>query len=202
MAGFEEMMIYWMSIFFVYSLLKQALGLQKQRLHCLKGRLRARDLWTAYPVIRYSAAMFGLALFNNFVMIAAPSFPARATFSAVIMILIGTIALLRDSTIQKALFANRQAAHTLQFGGLAIVLFIAAASLTVMHTLRIENDARIALVQEAASRPNAQEVIVTMPPIELKNRALRHIFFEDFDNGVTKGGLCRYYGIKDIKVER
>ena len=202
MAGFEEMMIYWMSIFFVYSLLKQALGLQKQRLHCLKGRLRARDLWTAYPVIRYSAAMFGLALFNNFVMIAAPSFPARATFSAVIMILIGTIALLRDSTIQKALFANRQAAHTLQLGGLAIVLFIAAASLTVMHTLRIENDARIALVQEAARLPNAQEVIVTMPPIELKNRALRHIFFEDFDNGVTKGGLCRYYGIKDIKVER
>ena len=82
------------------------------------------------------------------------------------------------------------------------MLFIAAASLTVMHTLRIENDARIALVQEAARLPNAQETIVTMPPIELKNRALRHIFFEDFDNGVTKGGLCRYYGIKDIKVER
>ena len=82
------------------------------------------------------------------------------------------------------------------------ILFIAAASLTVMHTLRIENDARIALVQEAARLPNAQETIVTMPPIELRNRALRHIFFEDFDNGVTKGGLCRYYGIKDIKVER
>ena len=201
MAGFEEMMIYWMSIFFVYSLLKQALGLQTHRLRCLKNRIHARDLWNAYPVVRYSAAMFGLALFNNFVMIAAPSFPARATFSAVIMILIGTIALLRDPTVRKALFRNQQAARSLYIGGLAIVLFIAAAALMVMHTLHSENEIRIALVQDAARLPNAHETIVTMPPIELKNRALRHIFFEDFSNGVTKDGLCRYYGIKDIKVK-
>ena len=41
-----------------------------------------------------------------------------------------------------------------------------------------------------------------MKPILLKNRALRHVFFVDFDNGVTKDGLCQYYGIKDICVER
>ena len=39
-----------------------------------------------------------------------------------------------------------------------------------------------------------------MEPIKMKNRALRHVFFVDFDNGVTKEGLCKYYGIEDIKV--
>ena len=40
------------------------------------------------------------------------------------------------------------------------------------------------------------------PPIELKNRALRHVFFVDFDNGVTKDGLCEFYGIKNIEIEK
>ena len=96
---------------------------------------------------------------------------------------------------------NEKVATAIFLMVLAIVLFIAAAALMVMHTLHSENEIRIALVQDAARLPNAHETIVTMPPIELKNRALRHIFFEDFSNGVTKDGLCRYYGIKDIKVK-
>ena len=36
----------------------------------------------------------------------------------------------------------------------------------------------------------------------MQNRALRHVFFADFDNGVTKHGLCIFYGIKDIHVNK
>ena len=76
-------------------------------------------------------------------------------------------------------------------------MFTLSAAMLVTYTLRQENDARLAIVQAAADRG---EPIAYMDPIPLKNRALRHVFFADFDNGVTKDGLCKYYGIKDIKV--
>ncbi len=57
---------------------------------------------------------------------------------------------------------------------------------------------RIAVIEAKAGSGE----IVTFPPIETKNRALRHLFFVDFDNDVTKSGLCQYYGIKDIEVRR
>ena len=43
--------------------------------------------------------------------------------------------------------------------------------------------------------------VVTFPPITLKNRALRHVFFVDFDNGVTRDGVCKFYGISKIVVK-
>ena len=201
MAGFEEMAIYWFSIFYIYSRLKKSLGLHAAQTRQLKASIRAKDIWQTFPTVRYSALLFTLAFFTNFVMLAAPTFPARATFGAVTFILIGTLALLRIPELQASLFEQAAAWRILRIGGLAITLFIVTASFTILHTLRLENDARIAMVREASRLPNASQRIVTMPPIELKNRALRHIFFEDFSNGVTKDGLCRFYGIKDIKVQ-
>ena len=51
---------------------------------------------------------------------------------------------------------------------------------------------------KVAAEKNQQ--VITFLPIEIKNRALRHVFFADFDNNVTKEGLCEFYGIEDIKV--
>ena len=73
------------------------------------------------------------------------------------------------------------------------------AALLITAAMQQENDVRLAIVKQAAK--NGEE-IAYMKPILLKNRALRHVFFVDFDNGVTKDGLCQYYGIKDIRVER
>lgn len=113
------------------------------------------------------------------------------------MILIGACAVLRDPVVRDCLW-NR-AKKTLLAASLAIGIFTITAAFFITAAMQQENDVRLAIVKQAAE--NGEE-IAYMKPILLKNRALRHVFFVDFDNGVTKDGLCQYYGIKDIRVER
>ena len=197
MAGFEEMAIYWLCIFFFYSLLKAKLGLTSEYLRQLNSRVKAKQVWDKYPAIHYSAFLFVLALFNNFVMIAAPTFPARATFSSVAIIIIGVAALLRMPELRQV-FLQGVAARGLCLGGATIGLFTVVAALVIMHSMMLENDIRLAFIHKEAAH---QVQVVTLPPITLMNRALRHVYFEDFSNNVTKEGLCRFVKIKDIKVQ-
>lgn len=195
-AGFDEMAIYWLTIFFVYALVKRRLGLTAAVIQQLSEQVRAREVWQAFPVVRYAGVMIALALFNNLVMIAAPTFPARATFSSVAMIIIALLAIL-----QEPLIADRfrlQAGGVLWLGAAGIGMFTMTAALIITHTMQQEDSQRLAIVQEAADRG---EELAYMKPIVLRNRALRHVFFVDFDNNVTKEGLCKYYGIKDIIVQ-
>lgn len=197
MAGFEEMMIYWISIFFIYSLAKKSLGMSAATYHILKDRFSWRDMIREFPTVKYGMFMIGLGLFNNLVMLGAPTFPARATFSSVMMILIGTLAILRIPELQEFLQEKYEMLKILRVGGAAVTLFLLVASYFVLYTVNVENHLRIEMVRQASKDGI---MIVSMPPIRSKNRALRHVFFEDFDNNVSKEGLCRYYGIKDIRV--
>ena len=193
--GFDEMAIYWLTIFFVYALVKKRLGLSAPVIRQLAEMVKAHEVWQAFPAVRYAGCLLALALLNNLVMLAAPTFPARATFSSVAMIITATIAILRDPVIRE--YFSGHARVVLGAGAVGLALFTLSAAMLVTYTLRQENDARLAIVQAAAAKG---EPIAYMDPIPLKNRALRHVFFADFDNGVTKDGLCKYYGIKDIKV--
>ena len=195
-AGFEEMAIYWLTIFFVYSLLKKRLGLTAAVIRWLAENIRAQEVWQAFPAVRYAGFLIALALFNNAVMLAAPTFPARATFSSAAMILAAVLAVLQEPLIAGTFRA--QAGRVLWLGAFGIGLFTMSAALLITHTMQQENDLRLAIVQEAADRG---EEIAYMEPIAIRNRALRHVFFADFDNNVTKEGLCKYYGIKNIVVQ-
>ena len=146
---------------------------------------------------RYSEFLFGLAIFNNFVMIAAPTFPARATFSSVVMILIGALAILRNAKVHAKLFEGLTG-KIIKFGAGVLTGFTLISALIITANLREENDKRIAIIQDAAEN---KIDVVKFPPLEIRNRALRHVFFADFDNNVTKEGLCEFYGIKDIEVK-
>ena len=197
MAGFEEMVIYWLIIFFFYSLAKSALGFTGEKLRLLAQHARPRQVLQAFPELRFALVMFGAALFNNLVMIAAPNFPARATFSSVALIIIGTVACLQLPAIEERL-ALGNVRKVLCLGGLAIGLFTVGASLVLLHSFQREDALRLAVIAKAAQ---SGVQVVVLPPLQEKNRALRHVFYVDFDNPVTKGGLCRYFGIKDIKVD-
>ena len=195
-AGFEEMAIYWLTIFFVYSLLKKRLGLTAAVIRRLAENIRAKEVWQEFPAVRYAGFLIALALFNNAVMLAAPTFPARATFSSAAMILAAVLAVLQEPLIAGTF--REQAGRVLWLGAFGIGLFTMSAALLITHTMQQENDLRLAIVQEAADRG---EEIAYMEPIAIRNRALRHVFFADFDNNVTKEGLCKYYGIKNIVVQ-
>ena len=189
MSKSEEMIIYWLIIFLIYLPLKRALG--------VKG-FGIRDALRKFPEVRYAAILFALALFNNFVMIFAPTFPARATFSSVTMILAGIIAVIRLPIVREK-FSVSPIDKILKLGALAIGSFTIIAALFITYTLRVENDLRIAIVEQAAAK---YKPVVTFPPITLKNRALRHVFYVDFDNGVTRDGVIKFYGISKINVNQ
>lgn len=177
----EEFIIYALILFIIYRRVRDSIK--------IGGKLKIGD----FP---YSKFLFALALFNNFVMIAAPTFPARATFSSVVMILIGALAILRNPEIYEKLFEG-QTGKIVKSGAFVISAFTILSALIITFNLREENDKRIAIIQDAAAK-NIE--IVKFPPLEIRNRAIRHVFFADFDNNVTKEGLCEFYGIKDIKV--
>ena len=181
MAKSEEMIIYVAILAAFYSLIKNEVD--------TKNIVNLRDF-------RYSLSLYALAIFNNFVMIAAPTFPARATFSSVVMILIASLAILRSPQVSQKISYGKFGRH-LKIAAGVISGFILISALVITADLRRENDLRIEMVKVAAEK---NQQVITFLPIEIKNRALRHVFFADFDNNVTKDGLCEFYGIEDIKV--
>ncbi|ORU00186.1 hypothetical protein D081_1280 [Anaerovibrio sp. JC8] len=195
--GFEEMAIYWFIIFLIYGVAKKKLGLSGENIKLLSQHVKAREVWNRYESVRYAGIMLALALLNNMVMLAAPTFPARATFSSVCMIIIATLAVLREPIIRQ--YYEQYTEKLLYAGAFGIGLFTISAATVVMYTMQQEHNARIEIVEETVTKG---EPIAYMEPIKMTNRALRHVFFVDFDNSVTKGGLCKYYGLEDIKVNK
>ena len=184
MAKSEEFVIYALILAAIFLPLKNSLGVAKVSL---------REAMKFEPV-RYAAALAVLALFNNLVMIGAPTFPARATFSSVVMILTGAVAILRIP----AVWQKFSQSVILKAGALVIGGFTVISALVITSELRAENDLRIAAVERAVAEKN---YYLTFEPVGIKNRALRHVFYVDFDNSVTTGGLCKFYGIENISVK-
>ena len=85
-------------------------------------------------------------------------------------------------------------------GGIAIVSFIVAATLIIMHAIWLEDAARVAMIAAAAQRG---ELVVTVPPSRIPEtmRALRHIAYDDFNTGMTREECCAYFGINDIRLD-
>ena len=178
----DEFIIYALILFIIFKRVKSSIT--------INGNLRLKDF-------RYSEFLFGLAIFNNFVMIGAPTFPARATFSSVVMIIIGALVILQNSTVQEKIFEGRTG-NFLKKGAAVLTGFTLLSAIFISATLREENNKRLEIVKYATEN---KIYFAKFPTLEVRNRALRHVFFADFDGGVTKEGLCEFYGIEDIKVK-
>lgn len=198
--GFEETFIYWGIIIMLYRALRARLGLRgalSNRAAASASRLaRLRAILSHYSAARYAAVLVALALFNHVVMLAAPTFPARATFSSVVMLLIACTALLRDSTISAALASARRLLVT---GAAIIGGFTIISSIVIGVGVSAGDAEHIQDIEAAAARG---EHVVTMEPIANQHRRmLRHVYYEDFDNGTTKHGVVIYYGLDDIRLD-
>ena len=199
MSGFEEVMIYWLSVAYVYLTTINHANLFKQTIRPFKNRITRRMIWNAYPELRYAAFLFALAFFNNLVVVGAPSFPGRALFGSSIILLISAAVVLRIPAVKTTLLV-RPEGRIFRTGGLAIVSFIVAATLLLLHTIWLEDAARVAMIAAAAQRG---ELVVTVPPSQVPEtmRALRHIAYDDFNTGMTREECCAYFGINDIKLD-
>ena len=137
MEGFEEMAVYWAGIFLIYFKAKKELGFDKAAV--------------TYPEVRYAGCLIAMAFINNFFILAAPTFPARATFSSSLMVMAAALAVLRIPAVQKA-FAGH-VGRTLKIGGGAVALFIAAATKRKMISASPGSKKKRAPVRFSNSRP-------------------------------------------------
>lgn len=191
--GFEETFIYWGIIITLYRSLRRRLGLCPAATS--PATVTARDILRHYSAPRYAAWLVIFATFNHLVMLAAPTFPARATFSSVVMLLIACTALLRDDTITTAM---RPARRLLVIGGAIIGTFTIVSAIIITADIAAADADHMEHITAAAARG---EKVVTLAPIANQHsRILRHVYYEDFHNNTTKNGVIIYYGLDDIIV--
>ena len=195
MNGFEEMAIYWLAILLCYHRMKALLGLTAASIRAAAQQVSWREVLRACPAARYAACLIGLGLCNNLVMIAAPTFPGRATFSSAAMCVAALLALLNDPSVRSE-FSPR-AGRLLRAAAFLLLAYTGAGALLLTHEMGMADAARIAQIEAARARG---ETVVHFPRIENTRRALRHVYYEDWDNGVTKDGAMEYFGLTEIEV--
>ncbi len=196
MNGFEEMAIYWLAILLFYVRIKQKLGLTAAAVRAAAEYVPARDVLRRHPAARYAAFLMALGICNNLVMLAAPTFPGRATFSSAAMFVTAALALLSDEPIRSALLPR--AGSVLCAGACLLFAYTGTAALFITQEMHAADAARIAQIEETRARG---ETVVRFPRIERTNRALRHVYYEDWDNSVTKEGAMEYFGLTDVVVD-
>lgn len=193
--GIEEMGLYLLLLYVSYNGIVKVISLNAIKLNAKEQKSYVTTLIQSEPTIKGAIVLLVAAFYGNFAMIAAPTFPARATFFSVILLMIATLSLGNMPIVQErlALYKNKIAAILLVF----IIPFYCG---TVYFSQAIDKyDAhQVAVIQEYA-KTNSGEV--TLYHMTIKQRMQRHIFYSDFDNGVTRDGISKYYGIKGIHVE-
>ena len=196
MNGFEEMAIYWFTVLLFYVRIKQKLGLTAAAVRAAAECVPTRDVLRRHPAARYAAFLMALGICNNLVMLAAPTFPGRATFSSAAMFVTAALALLSDAPIRSALLPR--AGNVLCAGACLLFAYTGTAALFITQEMHAADAARIAQIEETRARG---ETVVRFPRIERTNRALRHVYYEDWDNSVTKEGAMEYFGLTDVVVD-
>ena len=197
MNGFEEMAIYWFAILLFYARIKRQLGLTACAVRAAAERVPLSAVLRRHPAARYAAFLMLLAVCNNLVMLAAPTFPGRATFSSAAMFVTAALALLADPSLRRLL--NGAARRTIAAAAVLLFAYTSTAALLITHEMGAADAERIAQIEAARARG---ETVVHFPRIERTNRALRHVYYEDWDNGVTRDGAMQYFGLTDIVVDK
>ena len=182
MQGLEEALIYLLGVGYVYLASVRNMGLSRKRVKAVKEKISWRELADDYPQLRYAAFFIVLCIFNNLLMMGAPSFPGRALFSSSVMLIAGAVVVLRIPEVRERLFFHDEA-RIFRRGGACVLAFIIVATLIVLHDIWREDAIRIAYIAREAA---AGKTTVIVPPsaIPERRRILRHIAYDDFDAGI------------------
>jgi hypothetical protein len=197
MAGLEEVVVYLLTITQIYRYIFKKLVLRKNDIRDIMIRVKWQEIMVAYPACYYAAALIVLSVINNLVMIASPTFPGRAGFGSVVFLIIGAVSLFTIPQVYVYLLGSSRKKYLTLFAGL---LFIPMA-VAVLHqhiVLYKENNQRMIYVEKMVSQG---ATYLELEPLSLKNLVLRHVYFVELNNEVSKYGFNRYYRLKDLKVK-
>ncbi len=193
-GGLEEYGLYFSLLTLAYHGMLRSLHLTKADTVRARHEVPLRRLWREEPDVRFAALLIGMSFVNNLIMLGAPTFPARATFFSVLLWLTALTVLLRLPDVRTPLAAYRLRWQTA--AACTLLPFILA---TLYFTYRINelDAARIAYIEAQTAQGITA---VTVDPIPFPQQMLRHIFYIDWDNGVSAGGLTTYYGLTELSL--
>ncbi|WP_346355842.1 DUF3329 domain-containing protein [Azotosporobacter soli] len=197
LAGLEEMALYLLVITQIYKQLAKKMTLRKCDVKGLEPKVGWRKLAAVYPEVGAAALALSLALLNNFVMIGSPRFPGRATFGTVVFCIIGVMALLSVAQVKERFLG----AASKKYAAAALIglLLLPLATVTLQQYAIVDrvDQERIVYIRQMVQQGKTD---LELSPVPITNRALLHVYYIEWNNPVSKYGLCRYYGLKDVKV--
>lgn len=182
-SGLEEMLLYLLLIGLLYIAVRRLLGAAQTDLPA-----------PTFPDRHFACLCLAGAAVNNLAMLGAPTFPARATFFAVLLLLTGMLALANDPAL-RAHFARQRRALLVPVLAVTIPFLLLTAhysyALSRIDAARLEHILAVRAAGETAAVVDA---------VPVSQRMLRHIFYVDWDNPVSRGGLMRYFGLTELHV--
>ncbi len=196
MSGLEEVVLYLVLITQIFKVAFRKLALRKRDVGAVLAQVRRREILDAFPAGRFAAVCVALAVINNLIMLASPSFPGRAGFGSAVFLIIGAMSLFTVPEVYAAVFGGTRKRYVVAVAAL-LFLPMAEATLQQHYVLHKENSARMAYVERMAAQG---ATYLELEPLSVKNMVLRHVYFVELNNSVSKGGLIRYYRLTDIKV--
>lgn len=198
MSGLEEMVTYLLTITQLYRYISKKLVLQKKDVQTTESLITSWDIMAAYPAYYFVVVWSALALVNNLVMIASPQFPGRALFGSAVFLIIGAVSSLTIPDIYEYFLTNTRKKYLLLICGLIMVPMATAVLYQHIYVYQAQSQ-RVSYINKMVSQG---ATILEIEPISLKNRVLRHVYFDDLnDHLFIKPYICNYYGLKDIKVK-
>ena len=198
MSGIEEMAIYLLTVIQIFRYAFAKSGLHKKNLEPVLKSVKLHRLAPDYPILYSVAVWLLLALLTHCAMVAAPSFPARASYGSVVFFIIATISLFNIPAVHHFFLDTASHKKYLTFCFSAIMIPMVAATLYYQNIILKEDTARMNEVARLSAQGVKQ---IAVDPISTKIRVLRHIYVVDVNNGVTRGHICDYYRLDDIKLK-
>ena len=196
MSGVDEALLYILAVSYIYLKATENLHITKKESDFNK-QIKLKDIINNYSEAKYAAILFGISLFNNMAVVGAPSFPGRALFSSSCMLIIGALAFISAKPVYTAIFES-ESAKPVRISGIILVLFLQIASLAVMRDIYIEDAKRVAIIEKY--KDSHAVVYVPKSEIPLYRKVLRHIAYDDYDTGMTRDHISRYYNIRTVKL--
>ena len=196
LSGLEEVLIYLLIIVQLTKYIFRKWKLRKVDLQKSEDKGALQTFLSIHPVCRSIAALVALTIINNLAMMAAPAFPGRAAFGSAVFFIIAVMSFFAIPKVQE-FFLSDANKKSLLIGAALTVIPMALAVLYQHEVLYEENSLRMAQV-EAWSAQGMEKV--ELEPVSLKNELLRHVYFVELNNSVSKYGFCRYYKFKELHV--
>lgn len=197
LSGLEEVVLYLLVITQLFNYIYMHMGLRSKDVKDYALQTTRKEIVRHYPALKFLIGMLGIGLLNNLIMLASPLFPARAGFGTVVFFIIGIVSMCHIPLVKQALFSK--VAYR-KFAAVAmLLLFLPMASVVGYRygKLHYEDHVRMQVIEQAYI--NGDDT-VEIPRVSVTTSVLRHVFFSELDNGISRGGLMRYYKLKDLQL--